>query len=326
MKKQLVIALILALSSAAHAKVVDVVSTNAAVAPVINASEVTNINFNGTAPATFTGALDPDDSTFNRPVSCTGLSGVGTAVAFDTINITNTSGSPGNITVFSEETAGACGTIDSFFGLYSTFTPATPLAGCLAVDDDAGVGNCSQLVFPLLAGETRTVVVTAFDNAALATGLFPYQINFTGTTGTPGGGAIITPVPVPTATAIVIPARTLPVASATASFTLSASAASATTCATTNAGYAVAPATLTTLPTGTAVPFTVTQNSTAAGTYLGTVTCTNAAGATPASVVYNYTHTVTVVIAPVPALNRLGALVLLTGFGLLGIFAMRRFS
>jgi hypothetical protein len=331
MKKQLVITLLLALNSAAYAKVADVVSTNAAVTPVINASEVTNINFNGTVPATFTGALDPDDSTFNRTFDdCTGLSGTGTAVAFDTVNITNTSGSAGSITLAMQAPGGACPTtIDPFLLVYSTFNPATPLTGCLTGNDDFNSTNCSSVTFPIAAGQTRTVVTTSFPNATNTAGQFAYEINFAGTTGTPGGGATITPAPVPTATAIVIPTRTLPVASATASFTLSASAASATTCATTSAGYAVAPATLTTLPTGTAVPFTVTQSSTAAGTYLGAVTCTNAVGATPASVVYNYTHTVNAVVVPaipVPALNSLGALALLAGFGMLGIFAMRRSS
>jgi hypothetical protein len=335
MKKLLTLALCFTLNGVAHAKVADVVSTNFAVAPVIDASEVTNINFNGTVPATFTGALDADDSTFNRPVSCSGLSAVGTAVAYDLVNITNTSANPGTITVFSEESAGVCAAIDSVFALYSAFTPATPLAGCLAVDDDTGVGNCSQLVFPLLAGESRTLVVTAFNNASAATGQFPYQINFAGTTGSGGGGgATITPVPVPSpaATPFVIPARTLPTASATVSFTLSASAASSTTCATTSVGYSVAPAALTTLPIATAVPFTVTQNSNAFGTFAGVVTCTNAAGATPASFVYNFTHTViaapvvAVPLIPTPALNIWGALALLASLGLFGAFAVRRFS
>ena len=331
MKKTLTIALMMGFAAAASAKVVDVASTSAAVAPIINASEVTNINFNGTAPATFAGATDADDSTFNRPTTCGALSGVGTAVAFDTVNITNTSGSSGNITVFSEESAGVCANIDSFFALYSTFNPATPLAGCLAVDDDAGVGFCSRLVFPLAAGETRTVVVAAFDNASDPAGLFPYVINFTGTTGTPGGGTTITPVPIPSsaATPFVIPARSLPTATATTSFTLSASAASSTTCATTSAGYAVAPAVSTTLPVATAVPFTVTQNSAVPGTFLGSVTCTNAAGATPATFVYNFTHTVNaapIVLVPTPSLNLLGLVLMSLGLGLGGIFAARRFS
>jgi hypothetical protein len=154
------------------------------------------------------------------------------------------------------------------------------------------------------------------------------------TAGGAGGGPTITPVPVPAAAATpaVIAARTLPVASATSTFTLSASAASSTTCATTSAGYSVAPSVSTVLPAATAVTFTVTQNSAAAGTFLGAVTCTNAAGATPASFVYNFTHTVNptvVVVAPLiptPALNIWGALALLAGLGLFGAFAARRFS
>ncbi len=339
MKKQLTTALFLVLTSAAYAKVVDIVSTNAAIAPVINASEVTTISFNGTAPATFSGALDADDSTFNRPSTCTVLSGVGTEVPFDTVNITNTSGNPGSITIKSQLVGGAAclDANDTFFALYSTFTAATPLVNCLAVNDDisGGTNRCSQLTFAINAGESRTVVVTGFNNAADPDGLFPYEINFAGTTGTPGGGgATITPTPAPSAAAtpFVIPTRILPAASATASFSLSASAASSTTCATASAGYAVTPAALTPLPAATAVPFTVTQNSAVAGTYLGAVTCTNAAGATPTTFVYNFTHTVNaapvvvVPLIPTPALNLWGALALLAGFGLFGAFAVRRFS
>ncbi len=148
------------------------------------------------------------------------------------------------------------------------------------------------------------------------------------------GGTTITPAPAPAAAATpaVILARTLPVASATSTFTLSASAASSTTCATTSAGYSVAPSVSTVLPAATAVTFTVTQNSAVAGTFLGAVTCTNAAGATPATFVYNFTHTVNravvveVPLIPTPALNIWGAMALLAGLGLFGAFAARRFS
>ena len=146
-----------------------------------------------------------------------------------------------------------------------------------------------------------------------------------------GGGGGTTIVAGTPAGAVTIPPRTLPVASATSTLSFTASAASSTTCVATGAGYAVSPSPLT-LPAATAASVTVTQNSTVAGTYLGTVTCTNAAGATPASFAYNFTHVVNaapVVVAPVipvPALNLWGSFALLAGLGLFGAFAVRRFN
>ena len=143
-----------------------------------------------------------------------------------------------------------------------------------------------------------------------------------------GGAAGATVVPGTAAGAVTIPARTLPTASATATLSFTASVASSTTCVATGAGYSVSPSPLT-LPAGTAASVTVTQNSAAAGTYTGTVTCTNAAGATPASFVYNFTHVVNgvpVVLIPTPVLNLWGVFALLAGLGLFGAFAVRRFS
>jgi Abnormal spindle-like microcephaly-assoc'd, ASPM-SPD-2-Hydin len=196
MKQRIFLGLAMAsFAFAAQAKVADIEVNGAAVPPVIRASEVTNISFTGTVPATFTGALDADDSVFNRPTTCAALSGVGTAVPFDTVNITNNSGNPGNIVIKSSLVGGAAclDANDTFFVLYSTFNPATPLSTCLAVNDDiSGATNrCSTLTFALNAGESRTVVVTGFNNAADATGLFPYEVSFAGTTGTGGGSAVL---------------------------------------------------------------------------------------------------------------------------------------
>lgn len=165
----------------------DFASPNPAVAPVIQVSEDTVINYLGGEPPLFTGALDADDSTYNRAVTCATLSGVGTAVPVDTITITNNSPATANFIVFSSLIGGAvCGDAnDTFFTLYNTtFNPGTPLVGCLAVNDDiAGAGNrCSTLTFSIPVGETRVVAVSGFNNAADPAGLFPYQINFTGTT------------------------------------------------------------------------------------------------------------------------------------------------
>ncbi|HXU31478.1 MAG TPA: hypothetical protein VN851_12940, partial [Thermoanaerobaculia bacterium] len=88
----------------------DIVRVGAAVAPTIRASENTVILLTGTIPPPYTGALDADDSTYNRPVTCTSLSGVGTAVPFDTLMITNNASSTANVTVFSSLVGGGvCG-------------------------------------------------------------------------------------------------------------------------------------------------------------------------------------------------------------------------
>ncbi|MEO8275202.1 MAG: hypothetical protein ABI639_03230 [Thermoanaerobaculia bacterium] len=176
---------LLVVSSAWAAK--DSIRVGAAVAPVIDASENTVVSYTGAVPATFTGALDADDSTYNRPVSCTTLSGVGTAAPFDTVTITNNSPGVANLVIFSSLVGGGpcLDANDTFFTLYNgTFSPAASLTNCVTVNDDiaAAANRCSQLSFAIPVGETRTVVVAGFNNAATANGLFPYQINFTGTT------------------------------------------------------------------------------------------------------------------------------------------------
>jgi hypothetical protein len=163
----------------------DSVRTGPAVPPVIDASEDTFISYMGGEPPLFTGANDADDTTYNRATTCATLSAVGTAVAVDTLTITNNSGAVANMVVFSSLVGGgACGNAnDTFFTLYNgTFNPATPLANCLAVNDDiAGAADrCSTLTFSIPVGETRVIALATFDNPP--TGLFSYQVNFTGTT------------------------------------------------------------------------------------------------------------------------------------------------
>jgi uncharacterized repeat protein (TIGR01451 family) len=174
---------------AAHAvaeKPADFASRLPAVPARIDASENTVINYSGAVPATFSGALDADDSTYNRPVTCASLSGVGTAAAHDTVTINNPTGSAVNFVVTSTlPGGGACGDAnDTFFTLYNTtFNPASPLTNCLAVNDDiSGASNrCSTLSFSVPAGATRVVAIAGFNNAASANGLFSYSINFAGT-------------------------------------------------------------------------------------------------------------------------------------------------
>lgn len=175
-----------ALAAAEEAKTPDVTRTGPAIAPIVRASEDTIINYAGGTPATFTGAIDADDSTYNRATTCAALSGVGTASAYDTITITNTQPGAADFVVTSTlPGGGACGDAnDTFFTLYNgAFNPATPLTGCLAVQDDiSGASNrCSRLSFSVPAGESRVVVVAGFNNASGASGLFNYDITFAGT-------------------------------------------------------------------------------------------------------------------------------------------------
>ena len=181
------LAVLLLAVTPAIAQKVDFARQGPAGPPVIDASEDYPLNYLGGEPSLFTAALDADDSTYNRAVSCTSLSGVGTAVAYDTLTITNNSAGTANFVVFSSMVGGgACaGAPDTFFTLYDTsFNPAAPLTNCLAVNDDiSGSANrCSTLTFTIPLGQTRVVVLSAFDNASLPAGLFDYQVNFTGTT------------------------------------------------------------------------------------------------------------------------------------------------
>ncbi len=156
-----------------------------AVPDVPNASESYNLSYpgGGAEPTPTAGALDGDDSTYNRltGAACGTVSGVGTAVFYDTITITNNSLGTASFTAETSDPGapGVCPSIDTYMTAYSTFVPATPAANCLATDDDSGAGFCSRLTFTLARGASATLVVTSFDNGAT----FPYQVNFTGTTG-----------------------------------------------------------------------------------------------------------------------------------------------
>jgi hypothetical protein len=185
-KRLLLIGLALATPVAAAQKI-DLVRDGAPFAAVIKVSETTTISYTGVTPGSFTGTLDNDDSTYNRPVTCTALSGVGTAVPFDTLILTNNASGTANIVVTSSLVGGgACGDAnDTFFTLYNgTFTPASSLTNCQAVNDDiaAAANRCSTLSFSIPAGQTRTLVIAGFNNATDPAGLFTYQINFSGTT------------------------------------------------------------------------------------------------------------------------------------------------
>jgi hypothetical protein len=187
MIKKLLLAGLVVAAPVAAAQKIDVVNTGAAKAAVIKVSEATTINYAGGTPALFTGALDADDSTYNRLTgSCSTLSGVGTAVPFDTLTITNNATGTANFVVTSSLVGGGvCGDAnDTFFTLYNgSFNPASPTTNCLALNDDiaAAANRCSTLSFSIPVGQTRVVVLSGFNNATDPDGLFSYQVNFTGT-------------------------------------------------------------------------------------------------------------------------------------------------
>jgi hypothetical protein len=166
---------------------IDVASLDPAVAPVIRASTDTVIDYpGGTAPGNVPGSFDAQDSTFNRPTSCSSLSGVGTAVPFDTITLTNSGANTATVNVRlgqAGDPAVACGTvIDPFMILYNgSFNPASALTNCLLVNDDTngGTDRCPSLTgVSVPSGQTRVIVLTTFDNADF----FPYEVTFAGTT------------------------------------------------------------------------------------------------------------------------------------------------
>ncbi|MBN8740341.1 MAG: hypothetical protein BGP24_01325 [Lysobacterales bacterium 69-70] len=146
-------------------------------APAPNASEDYPVSYpGGNPPAAVTGALDGDDSTYNRlTANCGGASAVGTAVFYDTITVTYTGTATGSITL---TTTGG----DTFLTAYNgTFNPASPSTNCVGSNDDtAGVaGNGSQLAnVTFTPGQTVVFVVSSFDNAAQ----FSWTADFTGTT------------------------------------------------------------------------------------------------------------------------------------------------
>jgi hypothetical protein len=195
-KRILAAALLLAISAAAGAKDFQVNVNGTHVGPVVRASENTAISYpGGTPPADVPGQLDADDSTFQRPALTTADGGTyngepgcaGTAFPdqvtskYDTVTITNTGPGPAQIS-----TDILCQGADSTAYVYSTFNPATPNAGCLAADDDSGSdkgGFCSALNFSIPVGESRVLVVTAYQNTdSGGDDDFSYSVNFNGTT------------------------------------------------------------------------------------------------------------------------------------------------
>lgn len=126
-----------------------------------------------------TGVLQLADPTFNRPTTCSGLSGVGTAVHYDTLQFTpSQTGSivisvdiadGGLVSPNGNDGAGP----DTFMVLYGPggFNPASPLTNCLAVNDDiSGATNRrSRISTNIASAGVHTVVLTSFNNTPTTT-------------------------------------------------------------------------------------------------------------------------------------------------------------
>ena len=145
--------------------------------PSDKASENTDYDVVDGLPATFTGALDADDSTYNRQAGdCGGLSGVGTNVFYDTITLTNTSGILATLDVTTSDVGdpASCTSGDTYLAVYSpSFNAVDPVTNCLTGDDDGGPGVCSSVSFDLDPGAAAVMVVSSFGNGAE----FDYQVN-----------------------------------------------------------------------------------------------------------------------------------------------------
>ena len=117
------------------------------------------------------------DPTFNRPLTTTSLSGVGTAVPYEVTGFTvNVAGSY----QLNLDALAASPLYDTFLALYSgSFNAASPLANILAVDDDGGPASNSQITFTLNTGVNYFAVATGFDNTDF--GLYALTIAGPGT-------------------------------------------------------------------------------------------------------------------------------------------------
>lgn len=108
------------------------------------------------------GTISLSDPTFNRPVSLTSLSGVGTAVHYNQLVIGFAT--PGSYDF--RMVATPAGSFDTFLALYSgLFDPAAPLTNLLALNDDfTNVASGSGFTFALQANQFYSVISTAFSN------------------------------------------------------------------------------------------------------------------------------------------------------------------
>ena len=168
----------------------DIASNGPAGAPAIRASTNTVLNYAGGTPGNIVGSLDSNDSTFNRPTGCGAVSSVGTAVAYDSITLTNTTTTNATVNIrigaAGNPLAACAGAPDTYLAMYNdVFNPALPLSSCALTNDDVNgaADRCSALsAISIPPGAVRVFVLTAFNNAATAAGIFPYEVTFAGTT------------------------------------------------------------------------------------------------------------------------------------------------
>lgn len=130
--------------------------------------------------------------TWNRPLSTTTLSGVGTNVAYDVnrIQVDQT----GNYTFFSQSLVPAGW--DNYLVLYANgFAASSPLANLIALNDDLTIGSFGQAGFTLAlsAGIDYFLVETGFSNASAGS----YSTVITGLNGGTATLANVTDVPEP---------------------------------------------------------------------------------------------------------------------------------
>lgn len=129
------------------------------------------------AQGVFTGTLDAADPVFNRPLATgTGLSGVGTAVAYETYTWTPTTAGTAIFEMGSED-------FDTFIFAYQpSFDPLAPLGNFLVGQDDffgtptyiASAGFMSRITGTVAAGSPVVVVATTFGNGEVGN----YEVAF----------------------------------------------------------------------------------------------------------------------------------------------------
>ncbi len=139
------------------------------------AAEITIVN----------GTLAPG-ATFNRPVGGTPptvLSGVGTAVFFDTYSFQVSAA--GSYSINLDSLA-----FDTFLVLYQgAFDPSLPLLNAISADDDGGPGLNSLIIASLMTGVDYIAVATSFSNGA--TGAYTFTFDGPGSVFVPGGNGVI---------------------------------------------------------------------------------------------------------------------------------------
>ena len=144
-------------------------------------------------PYSFAGSLDATDPTFNRPITLTLLSGVGTHVFYDVQPFSLSLA--GSVTLGVNSFASSDGFDDTFLALYrGSFSPASPLTNLIAVDDDGGPGALSLITTTLSANTNYFLVTTTFSNGVTG----PYNDSIT-----PANPASVVNVPEPSTWALV---------------------------------------------------------------------------------------------------------------------------